>query len=230
MHDVVILCGGMHDEIQLPNKQKGSSILREINGKTILERQLNHILPIAPGKIFLAAGPNANTLINFCSLLLTKHPLGKNVRICVEEKPLGTGGALKNAISKSKNPNIVVINGNILFKEPLQNIIDSIHEAQASVLIAPVEDMAAYGKISVEADGTLISLKQNHHESGLGLINAGVYVFSKQAITMLPSDSKFSLEENLIPRLIETRTYLTRNDWIRIKNKEQAEIAERVFR
>lgn len=96
--DIIILCGGLGKRIR--NKSKGMpKILIEIRKKIPFIEYLLHSLDIKQFKsVILSIGFRRSKIIQY----VRKNP-NKNLRFNIEKKPLGTGGAIKNVISKKKN-------------------------------------------------------------------------------------------------------------------------------
>src|SRR5512140_3557525 len=79
--------------------------------------------------------------------------LGMHIRYAVEDSPLGTGGAVRNALDLL-DERTVVLNGDV----DLATIVRR-HEAEAAsatILLTPVPDPAAYGLVETDATGRVL--------------------------------------------------------------------------
>lgn len=125
---------------------------------------------------------------------------GMRLGYSVEDHPLGTGGALRQAVAMTDGGPLLVLNGDTYLEFDANAFAAAMQArgAEWGVALAAVPDVARYGAVTVEAGRvTGFGEKAGH---GPGLINAGVYYFSKSALAALPTRAAFSLEtEVLVP-------------------------------
>ncbi|HEY7698979.1 MAG TPA: nucleotidyltransferase family protein, partial [Vicinamibacteria bacterium] len=80
--------------------------------------------------------------------------LGVRIYYTMEQDPLGTAGAVKNA-EGFLGSRTLVFNGDILSDLDLRAVLD-LHEragAKATIVLTPVADPSAYGLVETETDG-----------------------------------------------------------------------------
>ncbi len=125
----------------------------------------------------------------------------------VEEKePLGTGGALANAIqSLCLVPPILVMNGDVITDVSAREFL-SFHKKRgtsATLLCSQVSVPERYGAIEVSG-GSVTSFREKGERIGEPpyFVNAGIYIFEEDAVRRTTSISgAFSLEEVIFPAL-----------------------------
>jgi len=123
----------------------------------------------------------------------------------VEADPLGTGGALKHALSKVTSDRFFVLNGDSFCDVALQALLQHHlrHDALATLTVAPPAGREDIGSVMLGAESRVISFREKAAQGEGGyLMNAGVYVFECSAFDEVP-DSRSSLEQELIPRWVE---------------------------
>src|SRR5687767_4856698 len=79
--------------------------------------------------------------------------LGKRIRYAVEETPLGTGGAVKNA-EPWLDGTTLVFNGDVLTDVDLPAVVE-LHRrtgSAATLVLTPVPNPAAYGLVATDAE------------------------------------------------------------------------------
>ncbi len=103
--DAIILAGGKGSRMDA-DKPKA---LVEVQGKTILEWQLDYVLPHVE-KIVLAVGFKGEMVESF----VREKYFGKNIVCAKEDGPLGTAGALRNALEHTKSDFVLVLNADDL--------------------------------------------------------------------------------------------------------------------
>ena len=131
---------------------------------------------------------------------------GMSLEVTNEAEPLGTAGALKNAEHLVGDEPFLAFNGDVLTHVDLGAVLDfhRAREAEASIVLTPVEDPSAYGVVPTKEDGTVLGFieKPPRGRAPTNLINAGIYVFEPSVLDRIPPDRVWSAERELFPRLV----------------------------
>lgn len=146
---------------------------------------------------------------------------GVRLYYSIEDAPLGTGGAVKNA-EKYLGETFVMLNGDIFTDLDITAMIEFHHEKKAKVTIAsiPVDDPTAYGLIETDAEDRITRFleKPGPNEITTNMINAGTYVLEPDILNYIPSGVKFSIEHELFAlfpkREIPARVYNYSTYWM----------------
>ncbi len=121
--------------------------------------------------------------------------------VVLEEEPLGTGGAIHLAIQKARGSNVVVANGDTLFKVNLQELF-SFHtamNAECTLALKPMHNFDRYGVVETNDKGKITSFKEKQfYESGL--INGGMYLLNKEKFLQHAFSQKFSFEKDYLEK------------------------------
>lgn len=130
---------------------------------------------------------------------------GVRIRYAVEETPLGTGGAVRNALPLL-DERTVVMNGDVLTDVDLAELLRR-HEqagASASILLTPVPNPAAYGLVETDPAGRVRRFleKPQPHEITTDTINAGIYVLETRVLELVPPGVPHSIERGFFPALL----------------------------
>ncbi len=134
------------------------------------------------------------------------HYAGIDIQYVEEAQPLGTGGAMVNALSvlrKVKEP-VFVLNGDTFAKLDYKAMYDQHRKQDATLTMAlrMVDDCQRYGKVITE-NNRIIAFKEKG-ESGPGLINAGVYLINPDLFSRFTLPPQFSFEYDfMLPHLIK---------------------------
>jgi len=133
------------------------------------------------------------------------HAHGMHIRYAVEDSPLGTGGAIKNA-EALLDERTVVLNGDVLADLDLAAVVAR-HDAagaSASIVLTPVQNPAAYGLVETDLDGAVRRFveKPRPEEIRTNTINAGVYVLETRVLELMPPGVKHSIEREFFPALL----------------------------
>jgi len=154
--------------------------------------------------------------------------LGVRLTYVMEESPLGTAGAVKNAESHLDNL-FLVFNGDIFTDIDLRAMLSFHRERKAKITIAltPVEDPTAYGVVETNVDSKIERFleKPSRDEVTTNLINAGIYVLDREVLGSIPPNTPFMFEHHLFPTLLAKGTpmygYSSDSYWIDIGTPEK---------
>lgn len=127
-----------------------------------------------------------------------------NYKISLEEEPLGTGGAIRLACTKASETNVIVCNGDTLYKVD-GGLLSKFHEeknAACTLSLKPMRHFDRYGVVELNADHSVRSFKEKQfYESGL--INGGVYALNVAQFLKENLPEKFSFEKNYLEKNID---------------------------
>ena len=108
----IILCGGLSTRLGDITKDT-PKILLEIGNRTILDIQLELLKEAEVDQVILASGHLHQVLYN----QVGESRSGVKIQYAKEEKRLGTGGAIKNAMYYISTEPFFALNGDILIKD-----------------------------------------------------------------------------------------------------------------
>ena len=134
---------------------------------------------------------------------------GLDVRYAVEETPLGTGGAIKNAaaalnLTAGSDEPIVIFNGDVLSSHDLGKQIQEhvANRADVTLHLTHVEDARAYGCVPVDENGRVTAFLEKMENPITNTINAGSYVFHPSVIETIAANTVVSVERDVFPALV----------------------------
>ena len=119
----------------------------------------------------------------------------------IEDKPLGTGGAIQLACKSVEAENVIVVNGDTLFSIDLQ-ALSHFHEMQladCSVALKQMEDFDRYGAVEIAADNSISAFKEKQFCTS-GTINGGVYALSVASLLEGYYPEIFSFEKEYLEK------------------------------
>ncbi|MCJ7832047.1 MAG: sugar phosphate nucleotidyltransferase, partial [Actinobacteria bacterium] len=136
-----------------------------------------------------------------------------------ETSPLGTGGAVLNALEHVDGTTFV-LNGDILTDLDL-TAMAAAHDASGSaVSIATmrVEDARPFGLVITDETGRVTEFREKPADLIPGDINAGTYVIDPEALAGFPRGVKTSIETEVFPAVIQrgdlVRAFSSRSYWM----------------
>jgi NDP-sugar pyrophosphorylase family protein len=130
---------------------------------------------------------------------------GVRIRYAVEDTPLGTGGAVRNALPLL-DERTIVLNGDILTDVDLGAVVarHAAAGASATILLTPVPNPAAYGLVETDPEGRVLRFieKPRPEEITTDTINAGIYVLETRVLDLMPAGVNHSIERGFFPALL----------------------------
>ena len=131
---------------------------------------------------------------------------GGRLNYLIEEFPLGTAGAVKNAES-FLDRTFLVFNGDILTGIDLTAMMRRHREIKPKVSIAltPVDNPTTYGIVETNAQGMVQRFveKPSWDKVTTNLINAGIYILEPEVLVHVPKSTPSMFENYLFPRLLK---------------------------
>ncbi|MBD0332003.1 MAG: NTP transferase domain-containing protein, partial [Chitinophagaceae bacterium] len=128
-----------------------------------------------------------------------------NYKTVIEDEPLGTGGAIRLAIQHIKSEDMLIANGDTLFKVDVSQL-EQTHlqkKAECTLALKPLMVFDRYGVVETNAGGRIISFREKKfYESGL--INGGIYILNKSRFLQHSFPYKFSFEKDYLEKFCNT--------------------------
>ncbi|MFC1496057.1 sugar phosphate nucleotidyltransferase [Candidatus Margulisiibacteriota bacterium] len=169
------------------------------------------------------------------TVLQTEHELDVNLKFSIEDKPLGTCGAVKNAEEFFDSEPLLVFNGDTLSDINLTELLEfhKKKKAKATITLTRVPDPSLFGLVLTDEDGKITQFieKPPYKKGGVNTINAGVYVLDPELIKKVPAGEQYSFERQLFPDMIKNKVpfyaYVSDSYWIDIGNPEKYKMAHK---
>lgn len=124
-----------------------------------------------------------------------------NYTISLEKEPLGTGGAIKLACEKLTQKNLLICNGDTLYKIDI-DAFTKFHQsmnAACTLALKPMHYFDRYGVVELNKDHSVKSFKEKQYYT-TGLINGGVYALNREEFLKEPFPEKFSFEKEYLEK------------------------------
>src|SRR5450830_204224 len=204
MKPILVLAGGFGTRLKsvVPDLPKP---LADVNGKPFLWWLLKHLENQGATDIYLSVGYLHEKIQEYFGQKYNAI----NLHYIVETEPLGTGGAITNAAQHIPENKFLVLNGDTLAMLDLNKFIDHAekHSSKLSIAVVKVEDATRYGTVIID-DNSHITGFAEKGQSGLGKINAGIYLIDKTIFNEYEIPTKFSFETDFMGKYIKSLNLL----------------------
>lgn len=199
----VILVGGQGTRLR-PLTETRPKPMMPLFDRPMVAHQIDHLVRYGVTEIVFSCGYRPDALQAHFG---DGSEFGVRLRYVVDPVPLGTAGAVKNAVPAFTHPgDVLVLNGDILTDLDLTEFVAAhgASGAAATVALIPVEDPSAYGLVRLREDRSVLEFVEKPSPDQLipgepYLINAGTYLLSHEVLAMIPDGVACSIEREIFP-------------------------------
>lgn len=187
-------------------------ILAPIKGKAFID----YLFYLLKKRGFTEVVLSLGYLSDFVKDYVNQRPLyNLSVIFSVENRPLGTAGAIKEAERFLQGGHFFVINGDTYLDVDYKKILNFHQEKKAggTIVLAKNTYSKGWGQAILKRKGQVkwFGIKE---EDATGFVNSGVYVFTDNIFSSLKKGYRSSIEKDLIPLLIKKKAFYG----IKVKN------------
>jgi D-glycero-alpha-D-manno-heptose 1-phosphate guanylyltransferase len=203
--DAIILCGGAGTRLRSVTGEAPKS-LASIGGRPFLDILISQLRRHAFHHVILAVGYQSELIRSHFEN--QEHELSLDYSI--EQTPLGTGGALRNAVGLMESDCALIMNGDSYTDADLSAFAASFIESRPdlSVLVVPADGRVDCGLVSVDSNSRVLGFKEKQSATGTQYVNAGIYMVTKSILCDVTPNLRVSLEEELFPQWLAQRRHI----------------------
>lgn len=178
----IVLAGGKGERLR-PLTDKVPKPMIDILGRPLVEYQVLWLKNQGITHIVFSCGYKSEVIIDYFK---DGAKFGLKIDYAVEEKPLGRGGAFKNALKLLPEDVSMVYgsNGDEVIAEPLEPFVKfhQDHQAEATILLQRL--VSPFGIVEIEDNGKVTAFREKPQLPHW--INAGVYILNRSCIEIFP--------------------------------------------
>lgn len=221
--EAIILAGGLGTRVRhvAPGLPKP---LAPVAGRPFLELLLTVLARKGFRRVVLSLGYLSGKIVAHVG----DRFAGMEVRYQIEDTPLGTGGAVRQALERCAADHVFVFNGDTFLDVEASEVEGQWRERRFPIIVAlEVPDTARYGRVDASR-GRVIRFREKG-AAGPGLINAGCYVIPKGLLDRYPRGAAFSLEADFLARQVTRQrfdVFVTKGQFLDIGTPEDLERAQ----
>lgn len=205
MPEAIILCGGAGLRLRGVTGAAPKS-LASIADRPFLELLLRQLHRHGVRRIVLAVGYQAEAI----QTRLGDRAMGLQLAYSSESSPLGTGGAIANAMPLVESESPLVMNGDSYTGVDLTRFAAEHHQsrADASMVVIPLVGRTDCGSVIVNQNGTILQFEEKQSQPTSPYANAGIYILNRKLFQDIPAGTQLSLERELLPRWVAEGKHL----------------------
>jgi D-glycero-alpha-D-manno-heptose 1-phosphate guanylyltransferase len=195
--EAVILAGGFGTRLKgiVDDYPKPMALIRD---KPFLTYLLEQLYASNCQKVVLAVGFKHETIIDYFG----KSYKSIDIEYVIENKPLGTGGAILNALKLISTPVSLILNGDSIFKIDITDFNRKFIETKSLISIAlkRMQNFDRYGTVFTKAN-RVVAFKEKERCID-GLINSGIYMISNDWYKKHSIGDVFSFEKDILEKYV----------------------------
>jgi D-glycero-alpha-D-manno-heptose 1-phosphate guanylyltransferase len=200
--EAIILAGGLGTRLRsvIADKPK---CMAPVAGKPFLHYLINFLQKNGIENFIFSVGYMHEVIEEY---LKNNFPELKYI-ISLESEPLGTGGAIKLACKKTFQENVLICNGDTLYKIDCHKLSEFHKKVNATCTLSlkPMNNFNRYGVVEINSDHSVKSFKEKQFYQS-GLINGGIYALNIHEFLKNHLPKKFSFEEYFLEKNVDLPT------------------------
>lgn len=198
--EVIILAGGLGTRLRSVVSDV-PKCMAPIAGKPFLHYLTDYLIHQGINHFIFSVGYKHEIIEEY----FHKNYAHLKYQISLENEPLGTGGAIQLACNKASDENVLICNGDTLYKIDV-GPLSRFHEdtkAECTLCLKPMQNFDRYGVVELNEDDSIKSFKEKQYYKS-GLINGGVYSLNVSTFLNQKLSQKFSFEKDYLEKKVRT--------------------------
>lgn len=196
--EVIILAGGLGTRLRTAIGET-PKLLAPIGGIPFIEYLLHRLSAQGTYQYIFSLGYGKEEIKSY----LSGFKSDQDIRIVEEEEPLGTGGAIKKALSVINGEQVLILNGDTLADLHIESFLNfhQQHQAECSIALRNVEQTTRYGQVVINDQGLILRFMEKEQSAYSGLINTGAYLLDCSRFRKREPKDRFSFEKDYLSPL-----------------------------
>ena len=193
--EAIVLAGGFGTRLQKVVNEVPKPMAPVCN-KPFLSYVLDYLIRYKYTHVVLATGYLHEKIEDYFG----NNYNGLAVSYAQETTPLGTGGAILNALQYCKSEQVTVLNGDTLFCIDFSDLEKAFtaHTSPLTIVLRLVDDTSRYGSVTISHEGQIVRFTEKTATSGSGYINGGIYQLHKSLFAGFTVGQTFSFEKDIM--------------------------------
>ena len=216
----MILAAGFGKRL-LPLTENLPKPMLKVGDQTLIERNINYLIKNGFSEIIINVSHHGNLLIEHVNNIFPDH----NILFSIEEKPLGTGGGVLNALEMIEDEVFLVMNSDIFHNIKIMDLPKDIEAAHLIGVSNP--DHNSNGDFTINE--SIVEIKKDHNNltwSGISIINP--IIFRENSFKA----KTFNMWDTVLPKYIINKKvtgHVSSELWIDVGTPERLNLANRVY-
>lgn len=195
----IILAGGLGTRLSstVPGLPK---CMAPVAGRPFLFYVINYLRSQGINEFIFSLGYKHEIIEDY----LQDNFTGLEYTCTIEKEPLGTGGAIRLACQHANTEQVLIANGDTVFKIEVDKFLKTHHDSMSACTLAlkPMKEFERYGAVELNSDNSIKRFSEKRYVES-GLINGGLYLLNRSQFLSLEFPGKFSFEKDYLESTTE---------------------------
>lgn len=185
--DAVIMAGGRGERLKPLTDSIPKPLLR-IGSKPIIEHNIDRLILNGVDHFHISVNYLGKLIKDYFEDGISKEIVIKYID---EEKPMGTIGSVSKIVNSIRNDNVLLMNSDLLTNIDYADFYKKFIESEADMIVAtiPYHVDVPYAVMEINRSEEVVSFKEKPRYTYYS--NAGIYLFKKELINLIPTNEKF---------------------------------------
>lgn len=197
--ECIVLAGGLGTRLRgvIGDQPK---CMAPVRGKPFLRHLFDYLEAEGCRRLILSLGHRHEVITNW---LKTQNPPFE-ITYVIERESLGTGGGIRLAMQEATAENVIVLNGDTMFRISLEALLGrhKQHQAETTLALKTMRDFERYGVVRVNEQHIVSAFEEKKHYD-TGLINGGIYCIRRERLLTRNLPQKFSFEKDYLEKYVD---------------------------
>jgi NDP-sugar pyrophosphorylase family protein len=198
----IILAGGIGSRLGNIVKDTPKPFLK-VNGNPFILKIVERLVSQGIKDIIFCLGYKPQKIIDFFG---DGSRWGIKVSYVIEDKLMGTAGAIRGTYKKISKSSVIVLNGDSFCYFDIPNLFKKhrLNNADATLSVIRTDKVEKYGLILFNKNMKINEFieKPKENKKKINYINAGVYIIKKNLIKKIDNTKPVSLEKDFFPKIL----------------------------
>ena len=204
LKEAIVLAGGLGTRLrgEVPDLPK---CMAPVGGRPFIEYVTEHFRRAGVERFVFALGYKSAAFDDFFQ---RQFPNG-GYTVSMEERPLGTGGAIRQACALAVERTVLILNGDTFFRIGTGELgaFHAAHRADCTICLKPMRGFDRFGAVELDGEQRVSQFLEKRF-TPQGLINGGVYALDREKFLQERLPAVFSFENDYLEKsLVERRVY-----------------------
>lgn len=200
--EAIILAGGLGTRLRtaVPDRPK---CMAPVGGRPFIGYVTDYFRKAGIQRFIFALGYKHAAFDDF---FREEFPDKDGYAVSLEQEPLGTGGAIRQACTLSKEKTVLILNGDTFFRIGLKTLsgFHQDHGADCSLCLKPMRDFDRFGVVECDEQQRVRLFREKQYYPQ-GLINGGVYALDRERFLREDLPPVFSFEKDWLEKVLDMR-------------------------
>lgn len=196
---IVMLVGGKGTRLEPLTKGKIPKPMIDVEGKPFLESLIMHFKKQGFHDFILCTGHLGEIIKNHFG---DGSRFGIKIRYSIEDEPLGSGGAIKNA-EHLLDDNFLLINGDDYFEMSLSDFSEFHRNknVMATLALRKTTKLGVCHAVALSGNGEVNEYHARNYNERSNADTTGYFALKKSILKDIPANKFVSLEHDIFPKL-----------------------------